>query len=84
MGGVLFASVNLTINFNTLSVALKFSVDHVTAARMLKANWFATQTGKQWKTMNYYCLKERIRKGLSSSSYRHRKSYKEVLDTCHE
>ena len=24
---------------------------NVTAARKLKANWFATQTGKQWKTM---------------------------------
>ena len=45
---------------------------NVTAARKLKANWFATQTGKQWKTMvnnELHCLKERIRKDVTSSSY---------------
>lgn len=34
------------LHCNTLSAALKFSVDHVAGARMLKANWFATQPGK--------------------------------------
>ena len=50
----------------------KASSRDAAAARKLKANWFATQTGKQSKTMvikDYYCLKERIRKDVTSSSY---------------
>ena len=32
-------------------ITLKRVKKRVTAAWKLKANWFATQTGKQWKTM---------------------------------
>ena len=32
-------------------ITLKRVKKRVAAARKLKANWFATQTGKQWNTM---------------------------------
>ena len=50
-------------------IILKRVKKRVAVARKLKANWFATQTGKQWSTMDYHCLKERIKKDLTSSSY---------------
>ena len=58
-----------SLNFLFFPKVTSVQAGHVAAARKLKAKWFAAQTGKQWYTMNYHCLKEQIRKDLMTSSY---------------